>query len=436
MTVAPFLPTPARAARATAAESSEAREGGRDAGFGAELAAALGTTPGERSGEAPAADTATTPATDTTPAGAGEPSEQDALLLAAMAGAVVLPTTAQTVAPPADALAAPDPSVGLHEVVAPAGAESTATTGAVPGTSAASLIAAVPGTQPAGTIPAAGVPGPAEPAQGAPTAASPDGATDLPVGDPATSAEGTVDTASTGDPGEQSQEQAGRPGAQASAPATSGAPATTPASAGSLGADAVAGLQGTTSATGARPTGEPAPPSPTTAVLRQVFPEITRVASAAGTHRIALTLNPESLGEVQVTVTVRAGEVQVSLGASTDAAQRALLEGTPELHRLLDRLGVESRVVVRDAAGPLAQSSTTDPARGDQSRGDQPADGRATAYADGQGGARRGWDERSAPETFGDVLDQGATAPTRPAVASTPARPEDPTGRGRLDRLM
>lgn len=436
MSVAPFLPATTRPPRTGATDGADPRERGTAPGFGAELAAALGTTPADRAdadtadGTGPGtATTGTGTTTDTTDSSNGTPgepappSEQDALLLAALAGAAVLPTTPQTAATPADAGTAPDPSVGPTEVASPAAAATSATTDVVPGAGAAPLNAAAPGTTPAPGEAAGPAlePGDTAGIPGIDGAAEPSGEGDLPGG--------TADDRSSGQSGAPSA-----PSGSGTAPATNAsAPSTaTPAA----DAGALAGPQPATAATGARPAVEPpAPTTPTTTVLRQVFPEITRVAAGPpGTHRIALTLNPESLGEVRVTVMVRAGEVQVSLGATTDAAQRALLEGSPELHRLLDRLGVESRVVVRDAAGPT-QSSTSDPARGEQSRGDQPADGRATSYADGRGGSRRGWEDRPAPDAFAEVLDPAST-PNSPTPASAPARPGDPTGRVRLDRLM
>lgn len=95
------------------------------------------------------------------------------------------------------------------------------------------------------------------------------------------------------------------------------------------------------------------------AVVQQVFPEVTRLASTAsnGTHRITLTLQPEQLGEVRVTLVVRDGSVHVRLaggdGAEGAAVHRALAGGAPELQRLLERTGAEARVSVRDPFAPL-----------------------------------------------------------------------------------
>jgi flagellar hook-length control protein FliK len=95
-------------------------------------------------------------------------------------------------------------------------------------------------------------------------------------------------------------------------------------------------------------------------VTGQVFPEVTSLVTRGdGTHRITLTLNPEALGEVRVVMTVRDGSVHVRLAAGQEA-QHALLDGSSELTRLLERAGVvDSRIVVRDL--PVAPASSTAP---------------------------------------------------------------------------
>jgi hypothetical protein len=72
-----------------------------------------------------------------------------------------------------------------------------------------------------------------------------------------------------------------------------------------------------------------------------------------------MRLQPEALGEVRVTLTVRDGAVQVQLTGGDDAA-RALAEGAPELRRVLEMAGAtEARVVVRDLAGQPAATGTS-----------------------------------------------------------------------------
>ncbi|MFL6060782.1 MAG: flagellar hook-length control protein FliK [Marmoricola sp.] len=105
------------------------------------------------------------------------------------------------------------------------------------------------------------------------------------------------------------------------------------------------------------PTTAPSAPVDNSQVTNQVFPEVTSLVSRGpGTHRITLTLNPEQLGEVRVVMTMRAGAVHVRLAAGHDA-RTSLVEGSPELARLLEHAGAtEAKVVVREL--PAAQSGT------------------------------------------------------------------------------
>ena len=97
----------------------------------------------------------------------------------------------------------------------------------------------------------------------------------------------------------------------------------------------------------------------------QVIPELTRLVSQGdGTHRVTLRLQPAALGDVRVVLTVRGGDVRVSLAAGSEA-RTALLADAPALHRMLTGSGAESiRIVVRDPVGgpgtlaPTATSST------------------------------------------------------------------------------
>lgn len=147
------------------------------------------------------------------------------------------------------------------------------------------------------------------------------------------------------------------PDAAAQAPVAAASPAPDPASA--VGSSApVAG------ATAGQPSA-PADVAPGHHVARQVFPEVTSLVTRGdGTHRITLALKPEALGEVRVVMTVRDGSVHVRLAAGQEA-QRALLEGSPELSRLLERVGAtDTRVVVRDlsaSTGSTDGSATSQP---------------------------------------------------------------------------
>jgi hypothetical protein len=92
-------------------------------------------------------------------------------------------------------------------------------------------------------------------------------------------------------------------------------------------------------------------------VADQVFPEVLRATTnaEAGTSRVTIKLNPESLGEVRVVLTQRGGELEVSIAAGSDA-RRALTDGASELRRLLESVGrPDSRILIRDLPnGPLA----------------------------------------------------------------------------------
>ncbi|MET3960935.1 flagellar hook-length control protein FliK [Marmoricola sp. OAE513] len=139
----------------------------------------------------------------------------------------------------------------------------------------------------------------------------------------------------------------------------------------------------------------PAPVAGTTQldqVAAQVFPEVTQLVSRGnGTHRIALTLNPEQLGEVRVIMTMRDGNVHVRLAAGHEA-KASLLDGSPELARLLEHAGAsEARVVVHDLPAGLANSTSTtstptstlnagDPALGGDRSPDQHAGTRADQH--------------------------------------------------------
>lgn len=137
-------------------------------------------------------------------------------------------------------------------------------------------------------------------------------------------------------------------------PAPEASPPATPSTAASA----------TVPVTGAAPARADVTASAPTAVTRQVFPEVVRLASSGegtATQRVTLMLKPESLGEVRVVLTTRHGELQVSLSAGGDT-HRALLEGTPELRRLLETIGSpDARVVVRDLPGPTPAPQSSAP---------------------------------------------------------------------------
>jgi len=197
------------------------------------------------------------------------------------------------------------------------------------------------------------------------------------------------------------------------APATSAAPGPFPA--------------GTaTPATG--PAGSPAlpqeRPGAPAAVVHQLFPEVTRLSQAGnGTHRLTITLQPEQLGEVRVTLVVRDGTVRVNL--ASDHAKEVLAHAAPELRRLLEQSGAtDARIVVRDAGHTLADSSTADTA--DHRHADHAGDMLGEPGSHRSGASRD--DGRGGRHEARLVQPQD---PIRRAPTADPTSPD-----GRLDRLM
>lgn len=174
--------------------------------------------------------------------------------------------------------------------------------------------------------------------------------------------------------------------------------------------------------TGSAPTIAAVPNGPTSPppVTAQVFPEVTSLLSRGdGTHRITMTLQPEALGEVRVVMTVRDGAVHVRLAAGQEA-QHALLDGSSELTRLLERVGAsDTRIVVRDLGATPASTPGTSPglAGGGASAGDsRPHDQHAGMRAD-----------HSATDGTHD-----GTRPGRGAAGANPPRSNEPVTHSRL----
>lgn len=98
-------------------------------------------------------------------------------------------------------------------------------------------------------------------------------------------------------------------------------------------------------ALGAAPAGTPAPPtaggqvpaeSLSGPVARQLAIELGGPFEGPdGSRGVSLQLQPESLGEVRVTVTLRAEQVQIELHPVTPAGHSAIAAGLPELERWL-----------------------------------------------------------------------------------------------------
>ncbi|MBJ7358614.1 flagellar hook-length control protein FliK, partial [Nocardioides sp.] len=151
------------------------------------------------------------------------------------------------------------------------------------------------------------------------------------------------------------------------------------------------------------------------AVTQQVFDRIERLVVAGdGTHRISLRLDPGTLGEVRLMLTVRAGRVSVRIAAD-DEARRALVHGAPELQRLLESQGAgDVRVNVR--------SLTAAPQPGPPSWLTHDLPGSPMGSADtGSGTGHQGtaaWTRDAATATDGHrgrVVDPGPVQPSRSA---------------------
>lgn len=235
--------------------------------------------------------------------------------------------------------AAAPPALGEQGALALAGAGTTGAAGAGPD---------LPPTPPAIGSPAPGA-----------------GSTVQAAAELAGQAVATAATTDSGTPAPGPSDGAG-PAADAAPPtttATSGgtdpgppSPSTTSPAIGSLTGPAgtpVAGTAGTTATT-------TAPSTRAASVAEQVQLQVTGMASRGdGTHRIRLTLNPESLGDVSIVLTVRRGAVEVTLAAGGQA-RVALEQSSPELQRLLELAGARSstvavRELVTAATAPTGQ---------------------------------------------------------------------------------
>ena len=218
--------------------------------------------------------------------------------------------------------------------------------------------------------------------------------------------------------------------AQASAPAlaTSNAPSNAPVVA------AVAGLAPTTLAEG--------PPADARVVSAQVLPEVAELSRRGpGVHRVTLQLHPETLGEVKVVLTMRGGEVHVSLAAGQEA-RGALRESLPDLHRLLEGSGVrDAQVALRELSGGAAPASGTPAAQQNgagqgfgQQLGGQLGD-QASAYAD-----QRGAHDRASGQHDGRAGTRGdgqTTDGTFEGRTAHPVAPVAPAARdARVDLVM
>jgi flagellar hook-length control protein FliK len=170
-------------------------------------------------------------------------------------------------------------------------------------------------------------------------------------------------------------------------------------------------------------TTSPGPAAPTSApVSQQVFERIERLATSGdGTHRVTLRLDPGTLGEVRVRLTMREGQVRVHLTAG-DEARTALAQAAPDLQRLLQAARGDGEVRVDVIA--FDRSSQPGGQQTSHSQHDQPHDlpgtpmgSQGSGSGTGQQGAPAGT-RRATSARDGDqdrVLGPGSDDPGRPA---------------------
>jgi flagellar hook-length control protein FliK len=125
-----------------------------------------------------------------------------------------------------------------------------------------------------------------------------------------------------------------------------------------------------------------------------------------GTQTMTLVLTPDSLGPVEVSVTLTKGSVDLTLRGAHELGRAALLDGLPDLRRDLESAGLNcSRLEVdRDTGGSwLAR-------HGAQPQADQPGFGP-------RGGQQDRGDNRSRP--WGAPADTAVSGPTPMSQRST-----------------
>ncbi|WP_104526500.1 flagellar hook-length control protein FliK [Blastococcus atacamensis] len=107
---------------------------------------------------------------------------------------------------------------------------------------------------------------------------------------------------------------------------------------------------GTAPATPVTATGAVAGPAATPPVAGQVARHVAVLSAAGdGSHTMTLVLNPETLGPVEVQVTVVQGSLDLQLRGAHEQGRMALLDALPELRRDLEAAGLSPSRVEVDA---------------------------------------------------------------------------------------
>lgn len=180
---------------------------------------------------------------------------------------------------------------------------------------------------------------------------------------------------------------------------------------------------GSVAPTAATTAATPAPSAQAATPVTQVAAETVRMFQAGnGLHRVTITLNPESLGQVRVSLSVKDGQVSVRLAAA-ESARHTLVEGAPELRRLLEAVGAtDVRVVVRDLSGAETSRATTWSFGQDPSASGQQGQGRSTGQ-DGLNGQPAGNGAGANSDQHAGTR-AGSTARDGSTDGSSPLRPD------------
>ena len=131
------------------------------------------------------------------------------------------------------------------------------------------------------------------------------------------------------------------------------------------------------------PEDEPPPPPPAqdpADVIRQVV-QAARLSNDNGMMRLEVSLNPESLGKMQIILTAAAnGGITAELRFENDSTRALLSNGLNELGGALRGQGLDiSRIEIED--GRLRQDFTRDESRRNQQNGQQQKDERVPMAA-------------------------------------------------------
>ncbi|SDN23208.1 hook-length control protein FliK [Geodermatophilus siccatus] len=130
-------------------------------------------------------------------------------------------------------------------------------------------------------------------------------------------------------------------------------------------------------------TAEPAAPA-AAPVAGQVAQHVAVLRSAPdGTHTMTLVLTPETLGPVEVQVTLSQGSVDLALKSATEAGRVALLDALPDLRRDLASAGLTCTNASVDRDAGASWASAQQHAAGDRAGQQGQPDGRGRSWLRG-----------------------------------------------------